>query len=99
MPLMTQPFTVRWGCQPPDGALQLSFVTRSFRPFFHLPCSPRVTMKKSLLIAAVLSGFTFAAQATELFVNISTDETMAQGAGLVLAVCRSSRQRLPSLWP
>ena len=42
-------------------------------------------MKKSLLIAAVLSGFTFAAQATELFVNISTDETMAQGAGLVLA--------------
>lgn len=42
-------------------------------------------MKKSLLIAAVLSGLTFAAQATELFVNISTDETMAQGAGLVLA--------------
>ena len=42
-------------------------------------------MKKSLLIAAVLSGFTFAAQATELFVNISTAETMAHGAGLVLA--------------
>lgn len=42
-------------------------------------------MKKSLLIAAAVSSVILTAQATELFVNISTDETMAQGAGLVLA--------------
>ena len=41
-------------------------------------------MKKSLLVVAALCGLSTVAQATELFVNISSDETMAQGAGLVL---------------
>lgn len=42
-------------------------------------------MKKSWLIALALCSASLATQANELFVNISSNETMAQGAGLVLA--------------
>ena len=42
-------------------------------------------MKKSLLVCAAVLGLSVSAQANELFVNISSSGTMAQGAGLVLA--------------
>ena len=51
-------------------------------------------MKKTLLLVAALCGLSVAAQAAELFVNISSDETMAQGAGLVLAG-QAQAQKVP----
>lgn len=51
-------------------------------------------MKKSWLIALALCSASLATQANELFVNISSNETMAQGAGLVLAG-QALAQKLP----
>ncbi|MDD2609869.1 MAG: DsrE family protein [Giesbergeria sp.] len=42
-------------------------------------------MKKSLILGASLLAVSFSSLASELFVNIHSSQTMAQGAGLVLA--------------